>query len=86
MAPTQVVFTTVKINNKLKRKPRKPFLAVDIWQKTFSSISVRAIKDVYSAKFKVEPYNMKNYSLSHCINALRKLENPEYIKPQDITF
>lgn len=83
MAPTSPTFHSVKINTKQKRKPRKPFLAVDVWQQTFSSISVRAIKDVYSTKFKVEPYNMKNYSLSHCINALRKLEDPEYIKPED---
>lgn len=97
MAPTQVTFKTIKITNDNKypkvvlnlikknkpRPPRKKFLAVDVWQTKFSSISVRAVKDVYSTKFRVESYNMKKYSFSKCINALRKLEDPEYIAPQD---
>ena len=65
--------------NKQKiRKPRKKFLAVDVWRSHFGPTSVRAVYDVYSTKFRVEIHNIKDYSFSHCVNALRKLENPNY--------
>jgi hypothetical protein len=31
-------------------------------------------------EFGVEKSKMKNFSFSHCVEALRKLENPEYKK------
>lgn len=64
-----------------KKKARRKFTDVDVWQKEFGSISVRAVFDVFSTKFKVETHNMKNYSFSDCVNALRKLEDPDYIAP-----
>jgi len=65
-----------------KKISKKRFLQVDIWQKTFGEVSVKAIYDVYSQKFNVEPRNMKKYSFPHCVNALRKLENPDYEPPK----
>lgn len=64
-----------------ERRPKKRFLQVDIWQKQFGEVSVKAIYDIYSQKFNVEPRNMRKYSFPHCVNALRKLENPDYIPP-----
>lgn len=67
---------------KKNKKPRKRFTAVDIWQKSFGPVSERAVYDLYSQKFNVESHNMKSYSFSHCVNALRLLEDPEYIAQQ----
>lgn len=65
-----------------KRKTtRKRFVAVDVWQTHFGPVSERAVYDIYSQKFNVELRNMKKYSFPHCINALRKLEDPDYIAP-----
>ena len=69
--------------NKKNKKQRKRFLAVDVWRSQFGPVSVRAIYDVYAQKFNVEMHNMKNYSFSQCINALRKLEDEEYKAPVD---
>ena len=63
---------------KKNKKPRKRFIAVDVWRSQFGPVSVRAIYDVYAQKFNVETHNMKNYSFSDCVNGLRKLENPDY--------
>jgi len=63
------------------KKPRKRFLAVDPFQTHFGPVSERAVYDVYAAKFNVEQHNMRKYSFSHCVNALRKLEDPDYEKP-----
>ena len=63
------------------RKPRKRFIAVDIWQKRFGPVSERAVYDIYSQKFNVELHNMKKYSFSQCVNALRLLEDPTYTAP-----
>lgn len=65
-----------------KRRSKKRFLQVDVWQKTFGEVSVKAIYDVYSQKFNVEPRNMKKHSFPKCVNALRKLENPDYEPPK----
>ncbi len=73
-----------KIKNK-KKKSRKRFIAVDVWRNQFGPVSVRAIFDVYAQQFNVEIRNMKDYSLQHCINSLRLLENPDYKKPKDIS-
>ena len=70
------------MDNKRKRKPRKRFIAVDVWQKQFGPVSERAVYDIYSQKFNVELHNMKKYSFPHCVNALRKLEDPDYVQPR----
>lgn len=64
------------------------FIDVDVWRTQFGSTSVSAIFSVYSKRFGVSPKTMKHdqrrYSFQHCLNALRKLENPSYEPPQDI--
>jgi len=66
-----------------KKKVRKKFIDVDVWRSQFGPVSVRAIYEVYAQTFGVEIHNMKRYSLSQCINALRKVEDPDYEEPQD---
>lgn len=73
------------------KKQRRLFLSVDVWRATFGPVSVTAIYDVFQQKFGIEKHNMKNYSFSHCVEALRKLEDPNYktgdlalSKPNDI--
>lgn len=72
-------------DNKRRKKVRKRFIAVDVWQTQFGDVSVRAVYDVYSQKFNVELHNMKNYSFSHCVNALRKLEDSDYKEPVNMS-
>ena len=73
----------VERKSKSKKKIRKRFAGVDVWRSQFGPVSVRAIFDVYSQRFNVEIHNMKKYSLQHCIDALRKLEDPDYTPPTD---
>lgn len=70
-------------NTSNKKRPRKRFVAVNVWQTQFGPVSERAVYDIYSQKFNVELYNMKKYSFPHCVNALRKLEDPTYQAPGD---
>lgn len=67
-----------------KRTPRKRFVAVDVWQTHFGPVSERAVYDIYSQKFNIELRNMRKYSFSQCINALRTLEDPEYVAPTNV--
>lgn len=64
-----------------KKRQRRKFKAVDVWQKRFGPISEKAVYDVFQQAFNIEPHNMKKYSFPHCVNALRKLENPDYVAP-----
>lgn len=75
-----------KENKQVKQVNKKKFLAVDVWRPQFGQVSVRAIYDVFSTAFGIEPQNMKKYTLSQCINALRKLEDPDYVAPTDQTI
>lgn len=68
-------------SKKKKRKPRKRFLQVDVWQTQFGPVSERAVYDIFAQRFNVELHNMKKYSFPDCVNALRKLENPDYMAP-----
>lgn len=68
-------------NVRPKRRPRKRFLEVDVWRPVFGPVSVKAIYDVYCQKFNVDMRNKSRYSFQHCVNALRKLEDPDYISP-----
>ena len=61
-----------------KKRTRKLFAQVDVFQTHFGSISVTAIYDVFMQKFNIEKSKLKNYSFSHCVEELRKLEDPEY--------
>lgn len=66
-----------------KKKNRKRFLEVDVWRKEFGPVSVRAIYDVFAQKFDIKTEDMKNYQFPDCVNALRKLEDPNYEPPKD---
>ncbi|UXQ88796.1 hypothetical protein [Tenacibaculum phage Larrie] len=63
------------------------YLDVDVWRSKFGVHSTRAVFNVYSNKFKVSKNTMRNnprrYSFSHCLNSLRRLENPNYKDPED---
>jgi len=72
-----------KRNQDKNKKAKKRFIAVDVWQTEFGPVSVRAVYDVYAQKFNVELHNVQKNSFQHCINALRSLEDPDYIPPQD---
>ena len=62
----------------LEVKGRRKFLAVDVWRNEFGSVSQTAIFDVYMTAFKVKQDNMYKHPFNKCVEALRKLENPEY--------
>lgn len=64
-----------------KKRPRRRFIAVDVWQKQFGPVSERAVYDVFAQKFNIELHNMRKYSFPDCVNALRKLEDPTYVAP-----
>lgn len=68
-----------------KKKNKKRFRAVDVWRTSFGPISVKAVFDVYSQKFNVEPREMSNrkYTFSYCINKLRLLDDPDYKEPEN---
>jgi len=74
---------TTKVGKvKTKRtKTRKRYAAVDVWQSQFGPVSVSAVFDIYSQKFNVPMHEMKNYKFFQCIDALRLLEDPEYVSP-----
>jgi hypothetical protein len=80
------VNTTHKVVKRKTKKPRRKFIAVDVWKSEFGPTSVRAVFDVYSTLFKIEQYNMKNHSFSKCVNALRRSEDPTYENPKDIGY
>lgn len=69
-------------NNKKKQVKKKSFIAVDVWQKQFGVNSVRAIRSIYQENFPVNP-NKPTPTFSQCVNALRRLENPNYKDPID---
>jgi hypothetical protein len=71
------------MENKKKNKgsQKKQFLAVDVWRSQFGVISVKAIYEIFSAKFGVDQSKIRDYSFTHCVNALRRLEDPTYKDP-----
>lgn len=64
-----------------KNKKTKRFLAVDVWRTHFGETSVKAIYDVYSMTFGIEPKNMHKYTFTQCVNGLRRHEDPDYVDP-----
>jgi len=69
--------SVVNKSTTVKRKPRKKFLDVDVFAKSFGPIAERAVYDVYQTTFKVEDHNMKKHSFSHCVQTLRKHRKKE---------
>ncbi len=62
-------------------KPRARYIAVDLWQTNFGETSVDAVMYLYAKKFNINQRNIKKYNFSHCLNTLRKIEDPEYTPP-----
>ena len=58
------------------KNKRTSFLAVDLYQKQYSSISVNAIYEIYADKFNVSNDDMRYKTLQECIESLRKI-NPQ---------
>jgi len=54
------------------KKERKMYLDVDVFRAEFGPVSEKAVYDVFQTLFKVEKHNMRKYSFSHCVTALRK--------------
>ena len=71
------------MENKKKNKgsQKKQFVAVDVWRSQFGVISVKAIYEIFSAKFNVDPSKLRDFTFSHCVNSLRRLEDPTYKDP-----
>lgn len=66
-----------------KKKQRQKFLQVDVWKKEFGPVAVRAVYEVFQTKFKIESHNMKKYKFNVCVDQLRALEDPTYVRPKD---
>jgi hypothetical protein len=64
---------------------KKGFLAVDVWQSHFGPVSVKAIYSIFAEKFGIKPENKEKHTFSHCVNSLRRLENPDYTDPIDLS-
>jgi hypothetical protein len=63
--------------SKKVRRPRKMYLDVDVFRSKFGPVSEKAVYDVFQTTFKVESHNMKKYSFSHCVEALRRYKNKQ---------
>lgn len=75
-------------NKRTKSETGKPakskgYIAVDVWRKQFGRISESAIKFIYQEKFGISDENMKKKDFSEMVNALRRLEDPDYTAPTD---
>jgi len=72
-----------ELKYKKKRRDDLPlsqrYSEVDVWKATFGPISVVAIFDVYSQKFKIPFYEARKLKFTDCVEALRKLQDPEYV-------
>jgi hypothetical protein len=55
------------------------FKGVNIWKSQFSEYSTIAIFDLYSQKFNISFIEARRLKFSHCVDALRKLEDPNYV-------
>lgn len=67
---------TTKVRTK---KIRAKYTDVNVWAKTFGPIAVAAVFDVYSQRMKVPYANAKKLNFTHCVEALRKLEDIDYV-------
>tara|TARA_R110002074_G_scaffold327101_1_gene497581 strand:- start:1634 stop:1873 length:240 start_codon:yes stop_codon:yes gene_type:complete len=53
------------------------FKDVNLYQKAFSTTSVKAIKEIYAEKFGILKHNVKFLDFSKCKAELRKLKEKE---------
>jgi len=73
------------LNGEQNKGKKKGFLDVDVWQNQFGPVSVKAIYSIFAEKFGVKPENKEKHTFSHCVNSLRRLEDPDYTDPVDQT-
>lgn len=66
---------------KNKKEFKTKFLDVDLWQKEFSPISVKAICEIYAEKFGVQKNNINHFHFPKYLNKLRELEDSNYKAP-----
>lgn len=57
-----------------KQGRRSHFIAVDLYQTSYSPISVKAIFEIYSRKFNVPIKETHKISFRDCVEKLRELE------------
>lgn len=57
------------------------FIDVDVFQTHFGIMSERAVLAIYAEKFGISQKNMKGIDFAICVNALRKLKDPDYVAP-----
>jgi hypothetical protein len=50
------------------------FKDVNLYQKSFSATSVKAVKEIYAEKMGVEKHNIKNLDFQKCVKVLRELK------------
>lgn len=50
------------------------FVDVDLYQKVFGDVSVKAIFSIYQREFEVSSFGMSTKTFSDCLYALRKLK------------
>ena len=67
------------VDKQTKKTKRQRYKDVNVWRTHFGSVSVLAVYDVYSQKFDVPYWIAKKMDFSKCVEALRKLENPDYV-------
>jgi len=53
------------------------FKDVNLYQKSFSATSVKAVKEIYAEKMGVEKHNIKTLDFHKCVTALRGLKEME---------
>lgn len=56
--------------------------SVDIWASSFGEVAEAGIIALYAKTFGVSRKNMHKYEFRHCVNSLRKRENPDYEIPE----
>jgi hypothetical protein len=64
---------------------KKGFLDVDVWQSNFGPVSVKAIYSIFADKFGIKSDAKEKHTFSHCVNSLRRLEDPYYKDPVDLS-
>jgi len=74
-------YSKVIKKSNLKKERRTKFLAVDLWQKEFSDVSVKAVCEIFADKNGLNLSNVNKHSFSKYLNILRKEENPDYEIP-----
>lgn len=73
---TDQIFNSLK-ENKFPQWHR--FKQVNVWQTTFGEFSTIAIFDIYSQKFNIPLREARRLKFTHCVDALRQLEDSSYI-------